>query len=169
MIPNPDLHLATGSCEVPLPAVSRLRVTDSDDKILDDVDHHQHFSMPTGRAYSVGGRPPGGSHHGGSNSSVSTTESGSGLPKHRSAFIAIPGASNSEAGSASHGSSVSPGAALTTPGNNAHTTGQSPSTMASRIGSWFRHRAGSVPAKSAIARRRHRTQSEGEKDETGAE
>ena len=45
--------------------------------------------------------------------------------------------------------------------------GTSPnSTMASRLGSWFRNRAGSVPAKPSFSgRKRHRTQSEGEKQD----
>ncbi len=178
-VPADPMMTASGSCAVPLPAVSRLRVNDNDEQLLDDVDHHMesshhesdgkthhHFSMPSGRAYSVGCRPPG---HGGSNSSVSTTGS-TGNPNKRSAFINIPGATHSNnSGSVSHASSVSPGAALTS-GLAAHntSTGQSPSsTMASKIGSWFRHRAGSVPAKSAIVRRRHRTQSEGEKEDQG--
>ena len=55
-------------------------------------------------------------------------------------------------------SNFSPGTALL--------TGQSPSSMAARLTGWIRHRTGSVPSKSAISgRRRHRTQSEGEKDE----
>ncbi len=44
-------------------------------------------------------------------------------------------------------------------------TGQSPIQVFSRIDSWFRSRAGSVPSRQQLSgRRRHRTQSEGEKD-----
>ena len=44
-------------------------------------------------------------------------------------------------------------------------SGASPNTMAARLGSWFRTRAGSVPARPNYSgRRRHRTQSEGEKN-----
>jgi hypothetical protein len=43
--------------------------------------------------------------------------------------------------------------------------GTSPNTMAARLGSWFRTRAGSVPARPSMdGKRRHRTQSEGEKN-----
>ena len=42
-------------------------------------------------------------------------------------------------------------------------SGTSPNTMAARLGSWFRTRAGSVPARPQLSgRRRHRTTSEGE-------
>ena len=42
-------------------------------------------------------------------------------------------------------------------------SGTSPNTMAARLGSWFRTRAGSVPARPPLSgRRRHRTTSEGE-------
>ena len=47
---------------------------------------------------------------------------------------------------------------------NATQAGTSPNTMAARLGSWFRTRAGSVPARPSMdGKRRHRTQSEGEK------
>jgi len=40
-------------------------------------------------------------------------------------------------------------------------------TVAARLEGWFRHRAGSVPNRPPLQeRRRHRTQSEGEKDTT---
>jgi len=39
-------------------------------------------------------------------------------------------------------------------------------TVASRLEGMFRHRAGSVPTRPPLERRRHRTQSEGEKDNT---
>ena len=49
-------------------------------------------------------------------------------------------------------------------GGGAVPTGQSPS-LVSRLDSWFRSRAGSVPSRPQLSgRRRHRTQSEGEKD-----
>ena len=42
-------------------------------------------------------------------------------------------------------------------------------SMASRLGSWFRHRAGSVPARPVFSgRRRHRTQSEGDPEAIAA-
>ena len=48
---------------------------------------------------------------------------------------------------------------------NATQAGTSPNTMAARLGSWFRTRAGSVPARPSMdGKRRHRTQSEGEKN-----
>ena len=43
-------------------------------------------------------------------------------------------------------------------------SGTSPNTMAARLGSWFRTRAGSVPSRPSINGRRNRTQSEGEKN-----
>ena len=114
---------------------------------------------PHARAYSVGHRP-GRVGISDSNSSVSTT--GSGHARYKSRFIDIPGATTasgtSGTGTGSHSSSISPGAALL--------VGQSPS-MAQRIGSWFRTRTMSDVPKSieGSRRRRHRTQSEGEKDE----
>lgn len=39
-------------------------------------------------------------------------------------------------------------------------------TILSRLDGFFRHRAGSVPSRPPVERRRHRTQSEGEKDAT---
>ena len=121
---------------------------------------------PHTRAYSVGHRPSGQRGISDSNSSVSTTGSGS-ATHHRynkSRFIDIPGATTasgtSGTGTGSHSSSISPGGALL--------TGQSPS-MAARFGSWFRNRTLSDVPKSIddpnSRRRRHRTQSEGEKDE----
>ena len=92
---------------------------------------------------------------------MSTTGSGTTHQRYKSRFIDIPGATTasgtSGTGTGSHSSSISPGGAL---------VGQSPS-MASRIGSWFRNRTLSDVPKSVDGsrRRRHRTQSEGEKDE----
>jgi len=128
---------------------SKLRLDDFEPDELEEVSKHP-------RAYSVGAR--------GSNSSVSTTGSGtSHWRHHKSRFIDIPGATTasgtSGTGTGSQTSSISPGTALMS-------TGQSPSTITARLGSWIRHRTGSVPSKSAVnGRRRHRTQSEGEKDE----
>lgn len=130
---------------------SKLRLDDFEE---DEMDEQEEVSKHP-RAYSVGCR--------GSNSSVSTTGSGSSHWRHhKSRFIDIPGATTasgtSGTGTGSQTSSISPGTALI--------SGQSPSTITSRLGSWIRHRTGSVPSKSAInGRRRHRTQSEGEKDE----
>ena len=157
----------------PVAAISRLRL-DHEEPLELDVDEEEDVSSRIGvnankslltnpRAYSVGCRPQ--SFLTGSSSSVSTTGSGSSHHHHnsrnKSRYIDIPGASTSGTsgtGTGSHSSSISPGAALL--------TGQSPSSMAARFGSWIRHRTGSVPSKSAISgRRRHRTQSEGEKDE----
>jgi len=130
---------------------SKLRLDDFEDEMIDEQEEVSKHP----RAYSVGCR--------GSNSSVSTTGSGSSHWRHhKSRFIDIPGATTasgtSGTGTGSQTSSISPGTALI--------SGQSPSTITSRLGSWIRHRTGSVPSKSAInGRRRHRTQSEGEKDE----
>lgn len=130
----------------PAEVESKLRLDDFDED-MEEVSKHP-------RAYSVGTR--------GSTSSVSTTGSGSTHWRHhKSRFIDIPGATTasgtSGTGTGSQTSSISPGTAL---------SGQSPSTITSRLGSWIRHRTGSVPSKSAVnGRRRHRTQSEGEKDE----
>lgn len=169
----------------PIPVVSRLRLDDEssddlgrephEDDIEDDIDPDLDLELtstapvtsvtsytaapgpPHARAYSVGHRPRGISD---SNSSVSTT--GSGHARYKSRFIDIPGATTasgtSGTGTGSHSSSISPGGALL--------VGQSPS-MASRIGSWFRNRTMSDVPKpvDASRRRRHRTQSEGEKDE----
>ena len=141
--------------------ISRLRLDNDEPLDLDVEDEDQDETVVAThnpRAYSVGSRPP----ITGSNSSVSTTGSGSASSRHiKSRFIDIPGATTasgtSGTGTGSHSSSISPGAALL--------VGQSPS-MAARLGSWIRHRTGSVPSKSAVSvRRRHRTQSEGEKDE----
>ena len=46
----------------------------------------------------------------------------------------------------------------------ANNSGTSPNTMAARLGSWFRTRAGSVPSRPSMTGRRNRTQSEGEKN-----
>jgi len=152
----------------PVAAVSRLRLDDEEPLDLDiaDVVEESHGTagnpVTNPRAYSVGCRPP--SLLTGSSSSVSTTGSGSSHhhSRHKSRFIDIPGATTasgtSGTGTGSQASSFSPGTALL--------TGQSPSSMAARLTGWIRHRTGSVPSKSAISgRRRHRTQSEGEKDE----
>jgi hypothetical protein len=159
----------------PIPTFSRLRLNDDDLEEPEDnfdtpalgIKPSVHSALAC-RAFSVGCRPPTGTTTTtGSNSSVSTTGSGSGHPRHKSRFIDIPGAASgtSGTGTGSHSSSISPGGALYAAGAQA---GQSPSTMASRIGSWIRHRTGSVPSKSALnGRRRHRTQSEGEKEDGG--
>jgi hypothetical protein len=151
----------------PVAAVSRLRLDNEEPLDLDIADvedgHGTTGNLVTNpRAYSVGCRPP--SLLTGSSSSVSTTGSGSSHhhSRHKSRFIDIPGATTasgtSGTGTGSQASSFSPGTALL--------TGQSPSSMAARLTGWIRHRTGSVPSKSAISgRRRHRTQSEGEKDE----
>lgn len=158
----------------PIVAVSRLRidndvepldldVEDDDDEENDDEAPTSNTIMTNPRAYSVGCRPP--TFLTGSSSSVSTTGSVSSHhhhSRHKSRFIDIPGATTasgtSGTGTGSHSSSISPGTALM--------TGQSPSSITARLGSWIRHRTGSVPSKSALSgRRRHRTQSEGEKDE----
>jgi len=151
----------------PVAAVSRLRLDNEEPLDLDIADvedgHGTTVNLVTNpRAYSVGCRPP--SLLTGSSSSVSTTGSGSSHhhSRHKSRFVDIPGATTasgtSGTGTGSQASSFSPGTALL--------TGQSPSSMAARLTGWIRHRTGSVPSKSAISgRRRHRTQSEGEKDE----
>lgn len=159
----------------PIAAISRLRLDNEeplDLDIEDEVDeahstgnNHPTSSsttIPNPRAYSVGCRPP--TLLTGSSSSVSTTGSGSSHhhSRNKSRFIDIPGATTasgtSGTGTGSHSSSISPGTVMM--------TGQSPSSMAARLGSWIRHRTGSVPSKSAISgRKRHRTQSEGEKDD----
>jgi len=171
----------------PPPVVSRLRLDDEssddmhephEDDLVDEIDPDLDLELtstapvtstttsssgggigpPHARAYSVGHRPGRGISD--SNSSVSTT--GSGHARYKSRFIDIPGATTasgtSGTGTGSHSSSISPGAALL--------VGQSPS-MAQRIGSWFRTRTMSDVPKSieGSRRRRHRTQSEGEKDE----
>lgn len=137
----------------------RLRLEDDISVTGHDID----LELSTNaRAYSVGSRPP----MTGSNSSVSTTGSGTVASRNKSRFIDIPGAATasgtSGTGTGSHSSSISPGGALL-----GH--GHSPSVMASRFGQWIRGhrvRSDSVPSKSAVnGRRRHRTQSEGEKDE----
>jgi hypothetical protein len=176
----------------PIEVVSRLRLDDEeDDDELDEahendleeedlglemnIGHPAEAHLMTGsttvppslpphaRAYSVGHRPSGRVGISDSNSSVSTTGSGSTHRYNKSRFIDIPGATTasgtSGTGTGSHSSSISPGGALL--------TGQSPS-MAARFGSWFRNRTLSDVPKSLddpnSRRRRHRTQSEGEKD-----
>jgi len=69
------------------------------------------------------------------------------------------------------GSALGPACRQNTTGDNVTgkpsatiNSGTSPNTMAARLGSWFRTRAGSVPSRPSINGRRNRTQSEGEKN-----
>ncbi len=114
--------------------------------------------------------PTGGPPSGGRTATVSTSSNSSSLQSGRSRtssltsrFIEIPSSSRSKHSPSQFGKTP-PAPPNPTPSS---TSGQSPGGggLLNRFDSWFRSRAGSVPSRPNLGgRRRHRTQSEGEKD-----